>query len=759
MGTSAPPKRRRQARASLTELLPATKFEVPVVREDLVQRPALLAAVCPLDTTRLTLVAAPAGCGKTTLLAQWARRPGTQAVAWLSLDGDDNESLRFCSCMLEAMRRIEPGFGARVEGALVAGADLVEVVAPLLVNELVLLARPTVLVLDDYHLISAPEVHDSLARLLEHLPPRHQLAIAAREDPPLPLPRLRARGQLAEIRATDLSFSDDEARLMLNARLGLSLSGWDVAELRRKTEGWAAGLQLAGLSLRGGAHAGAAIRSFGGDDRQIVDYLGAEVLDGLDEEMRSFLLATSILDAMSGPLCDAVTGQPGGAQRLERLERQNLFLVALDDRRQEYRYHHLFRELLRHELRRTMPERIAALHRAAMVWHRDHGSVDAAVAHAIAAGEPDEAARLIAAAWAETFNRGHLATVTRWLDALPPAAALSDWRLWLARTWAALDGGRLDEAEEWLHAAERGRLELVDPHDAMTAGRWRSLLRSLHRFKSGDVRAAAHELSAIRPAAHPDPFADTVARILAGLVAHWRGDLDAAVPAFELARTAAEADGNGLAELYSLGYLAAIRAAAGDVQETEALLERCRALVAERPATDERFIAMIWHLARGRALRDAGDPAAARAVARRAVELSQRGAGRIERAWSLVELGRTHAALGDAAAADQALAGARWLLADAQDPGRVATMLHRAEREAGPKRSRPRRRVDRGDDLSERELAVLRLLPTEMSQREIGQALYVSLNTVKSHVRSIYAKLSADSRAEAITRARELELL
>lgn len=758
MTATAPARRRASTGAGDAGPLPATKFDVPIVRDDLVERPGLVAAIRPAEATRLALVGAPAGSGKTTLLAQWARAPGTPPVAWVSLDDQDDDAARFCSCLLEGLRRIAPGLGARAEGAVRAGADLVEFVVPLLVSELAALDRPAVIVLDDYHLVSAPPVHRALAHLVERLPVGHQLVVATRHDPPLPLARLRVRRELAEIRAGDLSFSDAEARALLNAGLGLDLDDEDVAELRRRTEGWAAGLQLAGLSLRGRLGASTFIRSFAGDDRQIVDYLGAEVLDALPADTRAFLVRTAVLDRLSGPLCDAVTGTTGATERLERLERDNLFVLPLDDKREHYRYHHLFAELLRHELRRSAPDEVALLHRRASAWHRAHGSPDAAVHHAVAAGDLDDAAALVAGAWADLFNRGRLGTVARWLDALPADAALSDWRLWLARTWSALDAGRLDEARSWLEAAAAGRVAAPQAEDAVRAGAWRTLLEALQCFKAGDVAGAGRALGDRRAAGPPDPFRETVESLLAGVVAYWRGDEAAAAAALEEAARRAAADGNALAELYTLGYLAKAAADAGDLERASAYERRAAEPAEAEPALDEQFPAMFRHLARSALAAAADDRPAALAAAARSEELARRGAGVIERAWALVELGRRHVAAGAPEEAAAALSAAEGALVGARDPGRMAARLRRARREIEPGAPSGRRPDDR-DELSDRELAVLRLLPTELSQREIGEVLYVSLNTVKSHVRAIYLKLGTDSRQDAVARARERELI
>ena len=302
--------------------------------------------------TRLTLVDAPPGSGKTSLLSQWHADPREgRPFAWVSLDGGDNDPVRFWDGVIAALRTVVPDAGADAQTALHSpGTTVSDHVLPLLVNELAALAEPLVLVLDDYHAISNEALHDGVALLIERLPATVHLVISTRSDPALPLGRLRARAQLTEIRIGELRFNRDEAERFLNGVLGLELEAHDVARLQERTEGWVAGLQLAGLSLRGREDRAAFIESFAGDDRQIVDYLGFEVLDDQSQTVRDFLLRTSILDRLSGPLCAHVAETDDAAQLLAELEHANLFVVALDSKRAWYRYHQLFAELLRHEL-------------------------------------------------------------------------------------------------------------------------------------------------------------------------------------------------------------------------------------------------------------------------------------------------------------------------------------------------------------------------------------------------------------------------
>jgi LuxR family transcriptional regulator, maltose regulon positive regulatory protein len=345
----------------------------------------------------LTLVCAPAGFGKTALLADWARR-GRRPVGWLSLDEADNDPARFWRHVVAALEGVRPGVAERVAPLLGPPApSSFEGLVTALINELAAQPDEVVVVLDDYHLVEAQPVHVSLGFLLEHLPPGLQLVVASRADPPLPLARLRAGGQLAELRAADLRFTPEEAAELLRGAVGtgVSLPDTAVAALAARTEGWAAGLQLAALSLRGRDDPDEFVAAFSGSHRYVLDYLTEEVLDRQPEQVRAFLLETSVLERLCGPLCQAVTGRADSQRLLERVERANLFMVPLDEVRGWWRYHQLFADLLRARLRQERPERVPQLHRVAAAWYEQHGLADDAVRHALAAGDAAWAARLV----------------------------------------------------------------------------------------------------------------------------------------------------------------------------------------------------------------------------------------------------------------------------------------------------------------------------------------------------------------------------
>ena len=435
------------------DVLLATKLFMPATRSGLVPRPRLTARLDEGLARGLVLVCAPAGYGKTVLLADWARHGG-YPVAWLSLDAGDNDPARFWRHAVAALDRARPGTGERVAPLLGPPApSSFQGLVTALINDLAG-EEEALLVLDDYHVISSEQVHQPLAFLLEHRPAGIGVVLASRSDPPLPLARLRARGQLAEVRAAELRFTPAEAAELLQ-HMASDLPDGSVAALAARTEGWAAGLQLAALSLRGQADAAAFVAAFTGSHRYVLDYLAEEVLEGQDPQLRAFLLETSVLDRLSGPLCDAVTGREGSQGLLEEAERAGLFLIPLDEVRGWWRYHHLFADLLRARLRQEQPGRLAQLHRNAATWYARHGLADDAIGHAAAAGEMLWAARIIEQHFDLIHRiRGEAATIDRWLSVLPAEVVRSRPRLLLAQAHMAADSGHPEVMEPLMDAVD-----------------------------------------------------------------------------------------------------------------------------------------------------------------------------------------------------------------------------------------------------------------------------------------------------------------
>ena len=435
----------------------ATKLYARPARANLVDRPRLTRLLDDGGSASLILVSAPAGFGKTTLLAAWlASRP--RLACWLSLDTADNHPARFLSYVIAALQRAVPGLAGDLAASLRSPEPpSSEAVLAALVNELSLVPDDLVLVLDDYHVITAPAVNAALTFLLENLPPNLHLVISSRADPPIPIARLRSRGQVVEVRADELRFTADEAAAFLGKTMGLVLSPEQAAALDERAEGWIAGLQMAALSMRGRDDVDGFIQAFAGTNRFILDFLVEEVLAREPEEVQTFLLQTAILTRLSGPLCDAVTGASGGSdgqQMLERLERRNLFVVPLDDDRRWYRYHHLFADLLRARLRRSAPDRVAPLLARAAEWCERDGQVAEAVGYALAAEDFEQAGGLVARYWGQVANDGEIETVWAWLVALPEEMVRNSAPLSLACCWTHWLKGQMGEIVPHLVDAE-----------------------------------------------------------------------------------------------------------------------------------------------------------------------------------------------------------------------------------------------------------------------------------------------------------------
>lgn len=573
--------------ASALPLLLETKLYVPRASAGLVTRPRLTAQLHASDDARLTVVIAPAGFGKTTLLAEWiAGRREAARVAWVSLDASENDPDLFWAYVIRGLQSAQAGVDAHSLVLETSRRERAEVVTALL-NEIAQGDTDVVLVLDDYHVIDEPRVHAELALLLDRVPPRLRVVIASRSEPPLSLPRLRARGQLREIRATDLRFTSDEASAFLNQSMRLDLSSGDLDVITRRTEGWIAGLKLAALSMKAG-DARRFVDAFSGEHRHIADYLVDEVLRSEPDAIRRFLLATSILGRLSGALCDAVTGEEGSQLVLEDLERRGLFVVPLDDRREWYRYHHLFADVLQRQAAGAGTDERRLCHQRASDWYMQRGMLRDAVHHALAANDSERAADLLERHWPEkdrSYESAH------WLDqvkALPESAIRQRPVLCMGFAWGLLNSGELERADARLadvaRALETPPTELV----IRDTVRFQSLATELASARiylaqsRGDSPATLeHATTALETIAEGDSAARATGIALVAL-AHWgRGELDAAHRVFSEALAAMRASGHDLDAIRGIFVLGDLRVTQGRLREGRATYERGLSLAAE----------------------------------------------------------------------------------------------------------------------------------------------------------------------------------
>jgi len=726
------------------------------VRPEHIARPRLRALVGDGSAHRLVLVAAPPGFGKSTFLADWASSLDGR-VGWLALDEYDNDPARFFAGIVAALQRVKPGIGERALMATASpGADLVGVALPLLMNEVGEDDREVILVLEDYHLITSSGVHQALAYLIERAPTNLRFVISTRHDPALPLGRLRARGELAEVRADDLRFTDEETEEVLIGSLGLPLTHENVVQLQTRTEGWPAAVYLAALMLRGRPNPGALIERFAGDDRYIVDYLTTELLARQPRELRSFLLRTSVLQRFCGPLCDAVTGRDDSIDRLAELERSNLLLIPLDTRREWYRYHHLFGDLLRHELEAIERPALPELYRRATAWCRDAGLIVDAAGYAIAAGDLAAVAELVGRSYAVFVDRGQIATVVAWLEEIPEMTVVEDWLLGFVGGVVYANAGRIDDAERWLALARRA------PQVARDGQEPRILLAALAgtlRLLRGDIGGTvATEREALAGIPEDAVWALAPRMVLASGL-WWSGQVREAAAVLDPAIRIARQAGLSVNLAYALGVRAAIALEDEDEPLADALARDAIEVIAAAGLEEHAWTAMA-QITHGSLLARHGDLAAASEAIERGLVLGER-----LRAWQVIvsaslALAEVRQRQRDPTGARRLLARARDILERLPDPGDGFQRLVRTEKLL--KLRAPGHAISTQVafwELSPREIDVLRLLPSTLSQREIAAELYVSFNTVRTHTRVIFSKLGVTSRAEAVSRARELGLI
>ena len=728
-------------------VLVMTKLRAPLIRRTMLDRAGLLARFDRCADRRLVLVACPAGFGKTTLLASWAaQRSAENLVGWMTVDEGDNDPMVLWAHIIEALRGICPAVGETVALEAADSAALTDTVLPRLVNALT--DQPQVsLVLDDYHRLTGRASRASVVWFLEHAPAGFQLVIATRSEPRLPLGVLRARGELCEFDSDDLRFTVEEAEVLLNDRLALELDPADVCSLVERTEGWPAGLYLAALSLEGADDRHEFVQRFGASNRHVVDLLVDEVLDVHDPDLQDLMTRTSVLERISGPLCTAVTQIPGAGDRLAELARLNLFLVPLDDRGEWYRFHHLFRQLLRVQLERREPGTAPTLHRRASAWHRDHGGTPEAITHAINAGDYDLATDLIAGVWLEFTNACRFETVRGWLHLFPEDVLQANARLLLVKAWvSSMCADRVDAARcigliEALGATQVGPL----PEGFRSVESSLTVLKAVAAW--GDIGAQVENGRRAAVLEPPGTPWHPVACWAVGVGSYLSAEFDEADRWLDTAARTAPAAGQWLTAASAVAYRSLV---AGELHRP-----------VHQHEFAERAVALTGQLGLGGVVGEAGVALgvslAGKGNSIEALPLLERGVAAV-RSWgqpaelasALLSLAPVLRSLGELTRTASTLKEVRSIIDVCQDPGRLSERLALLEHARHP------RAINSGDELTERELEILRLLAGSQSESDLAGELFVSFNTLHTHVRSIYRKLGVSSRADALARAQFL---
>jgi LuxR family maltose regulon positive regulatory protein len=686
------------------ERLLTPKLNIPQSRPDIVPRRRLIERLNAGVNGKLTLISAPAGFGKTTLMSEWINQT-ERTTAWVSLDKGDNDVVRFLAYFVAALQKIWAGIGESTLTVLQSPQPpQIESLLTGLINEIAdILDAPSTalpsdgpqdkrkglehgfaLTLDDYHVLEAHPIHAALMFLIDHLPPRMHIVIITREDPPLPLARWRAQGQMTEIRAGDLRFTGAEADSFLNQSMGLDLTLEDIAELEARTEGWIAGLHLAALSLQGHTDRTDFIRSFAGDDRHVMDYLVGEVLSLQAESVQRFLLNTSILERMSGTLCDAVMDgdeQESDSQNmLERLEQANLFIVPLDNRRQWYRYHHLFADLLRTRLRREQPDRIPDLHRRASEWYERNELITEAFDHKIAAADFKQAARMVKEHALPMLMRGEVATVQAWLDALPQEIVRSNPRLCIDKAWTLHLNQRPEAIEPLLRDAERG-LESRDLAGQPATSSWLGevlALRAWVKRSQGDLVQAidlSHEALELLTEEHVFALCLNLVSLAGAL--RYVGDTAQAVQVLTDCIPLCQAAGNSLGVMADTYDLAELRVMQGQLHLAKEVLGEALEWAAEQGVQQMPATSMVY-VKLGDVLREQNDLQSAEDHLLAGIELSAGGLA-VVTGQAYLSLARLKQARGDATGASKALQRAEQAVRGWETPEIAADMAaHRA---------------------------------------------------------------------------------
>jgi LuxR family transcriptional regulator, maltose regulon positive regulatory protein len=754
MADDLPPPRARIRRAKRPVLqLSEAKLMLPRVQPGVVRRPRLLRS---LDgAAALTLIDAPVGYGKTMLLRSWCAEQ-SRPVAWVTLDAADADPARLWTYVASAVDRVAEGVGRPAVRRLAAAGGRVELAVDQLLNGLHSYGQRLAMVVDDLHLIGTEASFRSIEHAVERLPANVRVLAATRSDPPIHLARLRAGGVLNEVRASELAFRVDEARELLVGREGIELDDEDLELLVERTEGWPAGLYLAALWLRDLPDPREGVRSFAGSHRQVADYLASEVLQSLPPATKDFLMRTSVLGRLTPELCNTVLGRPGSAEVLAELNRSNVFIVALDGRGEWFRYHHLFGDLLRLELAETGLADPADLHRRAAAWYRGRGLVEDAIEHAAAAADHGMVADVLDEYAVELFQSGRVQLFLSWVKRLPPELLIEHPSLPAFGMLAAGQlGRRAIELKQLMSVAELARRE----RPALWAPLCEAIVEVTRvAFMESDVTAAVEHAHRAVSAAQADAGDTFTVAALASLsnALFFAGDLTQAQSVALQAVERPEATQRPGGYVAALGLLAAIDAEEGRTASAVAWGRQAIGYARETGQADLWPVA-IAHLGLASALARTGHLAEAEREATRGERLRRTPQLTPAHAHALLVLAEVRAARAQLKRAASDLERARAAISELPDPGRLPALAAKVERLLDDPPARPQRSPI--EEPSPGELAVLRYLATDLSQREIGARLYVSLNTVKTHTRELYRKLGVHSRSQAVARATSLGLL
>jgi LuxR family maltose regulon positive regulatory protein len=743
----------RPSASPASDLL-VSKLLAPLVRPGTAPYSSLLDRLARDDVGPIAAVTAPAGYGKTTLLSHWAQRD-RRPFAWLSLDEADNHPKLLLRYVAEALDAVEP-IDARVFDALASPVSSVPgSIVPRLGYALRSMSAPVVLVLDDVHVLSNREGRDALSVLAEHVPAGSLLVLSGRDAPPLPVARLRAEGRIVEIGQVDLALTREAAAALLKDA-GLSLGETEVREVHRRTEGWPAGVYLAALCLRQGGTMPGHTVSFGGDDRLVAEYIESEFLSRISEHDRLFLTRTAVLDRLTGPLCEAVLDMPGSAATLDDLARSNLLLVPLDRRRRWYRYHRLFRDMLLSELERRDPSLIPVLQRRASTWYAENGLADQAVEYAIAAGDVSQTARLVDQLGLAAFRQGRTGTLDRWLSWLADRGAIEQRpTLMVQACICSAMGGRPAEADRWADAIDRWQYgDRSGPADRADEA-WAAALRAvLCRGGVERMRVDVEDAIAGLTAAGITPAEVLIRR---GIAYALCGDIKAADA---MLVDAIDTGGDVVAPdvlVQGLCQRASLAMARGDWGLAEKLGTQAAAVLRDA-GMGQSYVTPLVCGTQARVAAHRGRIA----DARRELVNSQRLRPMLTYALpcpaaaARIELARAHLALADVAGARTLMREIDQVLKMRPDLGTLGVEAEQLRLHLSKERAVS---APQASALTTAELRVLPMLATHLTFREIADELFVSTHTIKSHVGSIYRKLGASTRSQAVARSREMALL